>query len=235
MHNGRHLAVLSAAVALIAGTSAHSASLGFGDATQYSVTMKSFDFCTDSTCSAATVANVSSTTKVIDIASVTAGADAASYANVAVPPLVLGRTYTHIRFRMSAVFTIKGSGTDNGGNFCNTTSANNNTSTTTAKAGAQAVSAAAAAAAATAQQMTVPLVGTFTAPTAADLAKQGMTQDGNDLVIVQSVPAFTATATAPTMVVKFDTQNTIVFVQFGPFSPCAEVFPMAPTVSMASR
>lgn len=232
MRSGLKLAVLSTAAALIAGTSAYGQTSGTGNATQYIVTMQSFDFCTDAACSAATAANVASSDKAIDIASVTAGADAASFANVAVPPLVQGRTYSYIRFKMSAVFTIKGSGTD-GTNFCNTTSANNNTSTTTAKAAAQAASAAAAAAAATSQQMTVPLVGTFTSPTTAELAAQGMTQVGNDLVVVQSVPAFTVGARAPTVVVKFNTQSTILFVAAG--TACTLVFPQPPTVSVTFR
>lgn len=238
MRNGLSLAVLSALTALVAGTSVHAASPGYGDATQYSVTMKSFEFCTDAACSPATVASVSTTSKVIDISSASAGADVATYGAASVPPLVQGRTYSYIRFRMSAAFTMKGSGTDNFGNFCNTTSSNNNTSTSTAKAAAQAFSAAAAAAAATPQIMTVPKVGIFAKPTAADLTSQGMTQDGDDLVVVQAVPAFTVGGKAPTVVVKFDTQNTILFIAIGPVSPglaCALVFPQPPAVTISFR
>ena len=191
-----------------------------------------------SACSAATIATVSSTSKVIDISAANAGADVATYATAAVPPLVQGRTYSYVRFRMSAAFTLKGSGTDNFGSFCNTTSSNNNTSTSTAKGAAQASSAAAAAAAATAQVMTVPKVGIFAKPTAADLASQGMTQDGDDLVVVQAVPAFTVGGKAPTVVVKFDTQNTILFIAVGAVPPgaaCALVFPQPPAVAISFR
>lgn len=232
MRDGLRLTILAAAAAATFGTSAHGQTSGTGNATQYTVTLRSFDFCTDAVCSAATVANVGSTDKDIDIASVSAGADAATYANVAVPPMVQGRTYSYVRFKISAVFTIKGSGSD-GVNFCNTTSANNNTSTTTAKAGAQAASAAAAAAAATAQQMTVPLVGTFTSPTAAELAAMGITQVGNDLIFIQSVPAFTVGGKAPTVAVKFNTQNTLLFIAAG--TPCTLVFPQPPTVTVTFR
>ena len=78
-----------------------------GAASVYKVTMKKLEMCTASTgvtvCTGAVV--IGTGTKVIDIASVTAGAVAGSYGNAALLPL--GETYTHVRVTILRKFTIK--------------------------------------------------------------------------------------------------------------------------------
>lgn len=227
MRKGINLTALSAAGVLIAGVSAYAA--GTGNSSQYTVTMRSFDFCTDAACSAPV--NVATKTQDIDIASATAGADVASYASVTVPPLVSGVTYTHARVRISGTFTIKGFGTD-GANNCRTEAANGYTSLTTPLGGAKEASAALAQANATAQQMTVPTAGSQ--PGGQPILPSGMTQDGADLIMTFAISPITIGATAPTVVVKFDTTSTILFIQTGA-TGCELAFPQPPTVTVTFR
>ena len=78
-----------------------------GAASVYKVTMKKLELCTASTgvtvCTGAVV--IGEGTKVVDIASVDAGAVAGSYGNAALLPL--GETYTHVRVTILRKFTIK--------------------------------------------------------------------------------------------------------------------------------
>ena len=75
-----------------------------GDAEVYKVTMSRMEFCTDSTCSTPTV--VCSTTKTVDIASVSAGADIGSWCPMSGLPF--GTTYSHVRVHVNRTFTMKG-------------------------------------------------------------------------------------------------------------------------------
>ncbi len=91
------------------------AASGTGDAEVFKVTMKKMELCTgyqggdfhnitnDSFCNNPVV--VGTGDKVVDIASVNAGAAAASYGNSALLPL--GETYTHLRVTIDKKFTIK--------------------------------------------------------------------------------------------------------------------------------
>ena len=95
-----------------------------GLASVYKVTMKKVELCTSSTSVSSCVGAVviGNTEKVVDIASVNAGAAAATFGNPALLPL--GVTYTHMRVTIDRKFTIQAdlevSGvTDN----CTTTSA----------------------------------------------------------------------------------------------------------------
>lgn len=227
MRKGMKLAAFSAAIVLAAGLSAHA--VGTGNSSQYTVTLKSFDFCTSAACS--TYVNVTTKTQAIDIASATAGADVGTYASVTVPPLVTGITYSHVRIRMSGTFTIKGFGTD-GVNNCRTEAANGYTSLTTPLGGAKEASAALAQANATAQLMTVPTAGSQ--PGGQPVLPSGIVQDGGDLVMTMSITPFTVGAAAPTVVVKFDTSSTILFIQTGP-TGCELAFPQPPTVTATFR
>jgi hypothetical protein len=78
-----------------------------GAASVYKVTMKKLELCTASTgvtvCTGAVV--IGEGEKVVDIASVDAGAVAGSYGNAALLPL--GVTYTHVRVTVLRKFTIK--------------------------------------------------------------------------------------------------------------------------------
>ena len=78
-----------------------------GSAAVYKVTMRKVELCTASTgvtsCENAVV--VGSGDKVVDVASVSAGAEAASYGDPALLPL--GETYTHMRVTIDRKFTIK--------------------------------------------------------------------------------------------------------------------------------
>jgi len=87
-----------------------------GAASVYKVTMKKLELCTASTgvtvCTGAVV--IGSGAKVVDIASVDAGAVAGSYGDAALLPL--GETYTHMRVTIDRKFTIKtSSAIDTGG------------------------------------------------------------------------------------------------------------------------
>ena len=78
-----------------------------GAASVYKVTMKKLEMCTSSTgvtdCGNALV--IGEGEKVVDVASVDAGAVAGSYGNAALMPL--GTTYTHLRVTIDRKFVIK--------------------------------------------------------------------------------------------------------------------------------
>ena len=78
-----------------------------GLASVYKVTMKKVELCTASTSVSSCVGAVviGNTEKVVDIASVNAGAAAASYGDPALLPL--GETYTHMRVTIDRKFTIQ--------------------------------------------------------------------------------------------------------------------------------
>ena len=78
-----------------------------GQADVYKVTMKKVELCTASTSVSSCVGSVTlgDTSKVVDIASVSAGAAAASFGDPALLPL--GETYTHMRVTIDRKFTIK--------------------------------------------------------------------------------------------------------------------------------
>ncbi len=78
-----------------------------GQADVYKVTMKKVELCTASTGVSSCVGSVTlgSTSKVVDIASVSAGAAAATFGDPALLPL--GETYTHMRVTIDRKFTIQ--------------------------------------------------------------------------------------------------------------------------------
>ncbi len=104
------------------------AASGTGDAAVFKVTMKKMELCTgyqggdfhnitnSSFCNNPVI--VGSGDKVVDIASVNAGAAAASYGNAALLPL--GETYTHLRVTIDKKFTIKTSAAIDTGGSSNT-------------------------------------------------------------------------------------------------------------------
>ncbi len=86
-----------------------------GDADTYTVTMKKVELCTSSACSSPTV--VASGSQAVDIASLSAGSDAASFGSTTGLPM--GTTFTHLRVTIDRTFTISGTVTD-GANTCST-------------------------------------------------------------------------------------------------------------------
>ena len=81
------------------------AATGEGVASEYIVTMKKVELCEDSAC--ATSTTVGDSSKPVNIASVSAGADIGTYAPTTGLPL--GTTYTHLRVTVSRTFTVTGS------------------------------------------------------------------------------------------------------------------------------
>ena len=91
-----------------------------GQPTQYQVTMKKVELCTDLACS--TTYTVGERDMDADIASVSAGADIGSYApTTGIPP---GIVYTHLRVTISRTFTVTASISVDGG-LCRTDGGNN--------------------------------------------------------------------------------------------------------------
>tara|TARA_B100002003_G_scaffold216213_1_gene215595 strand:- start:271 stop:957 length:687 start_codon:yes stop_codon:yes gene_type:complete len=97
-----------------------------GSATVYKVTMIKVELCPagDSTCASPTV--IGSGSQTIDIASLTAGADAAAFASTTGLPF--GITYQFLRVTISRSFSLKGT-VDVSGNNCTTDSASAGTAT----------------------------------------------------------------------------------------------------------
>lgn len=97
---------------------------GEGQPTQYQVTMKKVELCTDLACTAPYV--VGERDMDADIASVSAGADVGNFApTTGIPP---GIVYTHLRVTISRTFTITAS-ISVGGGLCRTDGGDNATAT----------------------------------------------------------------------------------------------------------
>ena len=106
------------------------AATGEGVASEYIVTMKKVELCEDSACASSTTVGDSS--KPVDIASVSAGADIGAYA--ATTGLPLGTTFSHLRVTVSRTFTVTGSATA-GSTDCVTDGGTDNTATNLLDAG----------------------------------------------------------------------------------------------------
>ena len=85
-----------------------------GEATEYEVTMKKVELCSDATCTTPII--VGERDMAADIAAADAGATVGNYASTSGIP---GGTYTHIRITMSRTFQITGSVVD-GSTTCTT-------------------------------------------------------------------------------------------------------------------
>jgi hypothetical protein len=103
-----------------------------GRASVYKVTMERNELCEDAACLNYTT--LCSTSKVADIASVSAGTDVGNWC--ALTGLPIGRTYTHVRVRLHRAFTIQGYVVDKSGTTdCYTSSTTAGTATTLAFGG----------------------------------------------------------------------------------------------------
>ena len=106
------------------------AATGEGAATEYIVTMKKLELCEDSAC--ATSTTVGDSSKPVNIASVSAGADIGSYA--ATTGLPLGTTFSHLRVTVNRTFTVTGTVTA-GSTDCVTDGGTDSTATSLLDAG----------------------------------------------------------------------------------------------------
>ncbi len=201
------------------------------DVTEYIVTIKKVELCTDSSCSSSVV--LGSGDQNFDIAGVNAGAEVGSYANTSGLPI--GQTFTHVRVTISATLTVTATGNDNGGNTCYTKTTPNTASgaTTLGNTSGQG---------APAQSMSVVIPDTTDGgggitggPTNADYATYNMVKaDGGDPQITYPLTApFTVGAEEPTITVKFDTKNAFVFVDTSGLggSTCS-FYPFPPVVTI---
>tara|TARA_Y100001970_G_scaffold283507_1_gene398784 strand:+ start:8436 stop:9119 length:684 start_codon:yes stop_codon:yes gene_type:complete len=105
--------ILSFIVMFLFSNNLHAAS---GEADTYTVTMLQVDLCTEVTCGTATT--VASGTQGVNIASMSAGAEAAKFGSTAGLPI--GTTFTHLRVTLDRTFTISGTVTDGSNGTCTT-------------------------------------------------------------------------------------------------------------------
>ncbi len=126
MADGLRVFVVALAVWLIAAPVARANDQGL--ATQYVVTVKKVELCTNATCSSPIV--IGTSTRNLDIAGAAAGAAVSSYAKVT--GLSPGTILSHIRVTVSRTFTITGyvDDTSTGQGWCNTDGGTVNSGTT---------------------------------------------------------------------------------------------------------
>ena len=184
-----------------------------GQPTQYQVTMKKVELCTDLACS--TTYTVGERDMDADIASVTAGADIGAYApTTGIPP---GIVYTHLRVTISRTFTVTASISVDGG-LCRTDGGNN--------ANATQMTVGASSGTAVAETMYLVNAGSYGA---SDGTRDGavgssnidvdysspssaktMTVSGDNAVMVYELTApYQKTLRAPVIKVKFDTSTAV--------------------------
>ena len=184
-----------------------------GQPTQYQVTMKKVELCTDLACTSPYV--VGEKDMDADIASVTAGADVGSYApTTGIPP---GIVYTHLRVTISRTFTITASISVDGG-LCRTDGGNN--------ANATQMTVGASSGTAVAETMYLVNAGSYGAGDGTRDGDEGssnidigysspssaktMSVSGDNAVMVYELTApYQKTLRAPVIKVKFDTTTAI--------------------------
>ena len=184
-----------------------------GQPTQYQVTMKKVELCTDLACS--TTYTVGERDMDADIASVSAGADIGAYApTTGIPP---GIVYTHLRVTISRTFTVTASISVDGG-LCRTDGGNN--------ANATQMTVGASSGTAVAETMYLVNAGSYGASDGTRDGDEGssnidigysspssaktMSVSGDNAVMVYELTApYQKTLRAPVIKVKFDTATAI--------------------------
>ena len=183
-----------------------------GQPTQYQVTMKKVELCTDLACS--TTYTVGERDMDADIASVSAGADIGAYApTTGIPP---GIVYTHLRVTISRTFTVTASISVDGG-LCRTDGGNN--------ANATQMTVGASSGTAVAETMYLVDAGSYGASdgtrdgdTGSNIdigysspsSAKSMSVSGDDAVMVYELTApYQKTLRAPVIKVKFNTATAI--------------------------
>ena len=101
-----------------------------GSADTYTVTMLKVELCTEVTCASST--EVASGSQGVNIASLSAGAEAAKFGSTSGLPI--GTTFTHLRVTLDRTFTISGTVTDGSNGTC-TTDGSTEANTTTMHVG----------------------------------------------------------------------------------------------------
>ena len=184
-----------------------------GQPTQYQVTMKKVELCTDLACS--TTYTVGERDMDADIASVSAGADIGAYApTTGIPP---GIVYTHLRVTISRTFTVTASISVDGG-LCRTDGGNN--------ANATQMTVGASSGTAVAETMYLVNAGSYGASDgtrdgavgssnidvdySSPSSAKSMTVSGDNAVMVYELTApYQKTLRAPVIKVKFDTSTAV--------------------------
>ena len=178
-----------------------------GAATEYEVTMKKVELCSDATCTTPTT--VGERDMAADIAAADAGATVGNYASTSGIP---SGTYTHIRITMSRTFQITGTVTS-GGNACATDGGTDNdndqmldagtgTATTTAMYLVDADGYAAANGNGGGSDITI----SYANPTYAS----SMTVSGDNAVMIYELTEpYTRLLKAPVIKVSFNTENAL--------------------------
>lgn len=203
-------------------------------ATQYQVTVKKVELCTSSNSTGACngALSIGSGNKAFDIASVSAGAQAGSYANL--NQLPIGQTFTHIRVTIDSAIIITGSGTDETNVSCSTKAAGGG--------GVHTASTGITPAAAASATLYVPAYGTYNGGPVlvqADFnpaGQSGIIDRPSDSDVTITYPlaggSFTPVQNkVPTVTVKFDTQSAVGFLNGGP-GACF-TFPEPPVVTIS--
>ena len=178
-----------------------------GEATEYEITMKKVELCSDSACATATI--VGERDMAADIAAADAGATVGNYASTAKIP---AGTYTHIRITISRTFQITGSVVD-GSTTCTTDGGTDNdndqmldsgtgTAASTAMYLVDADSYNAANGAGGGSNITI----SYASPTYAS----SMSVSGNNAVMIYELTEpYTRLLKAPVIKVSFNTENAI--------------------------
>ena len=184
-----------------------------GEPTQYQVTMKKVELCTDLACTSPYV--VGEKDMDADIASVTAGADVGSFApTTGIPP---GIVYTHLRVTISRTFTITAS-ISVGAGLCRTDGGDNATATQ--------MTVGASSGTAVAETMYLVNAGSYGASDgtrdgavgssnidvdySSPSSAKSMTVSGDNAVMVYELTApYQKTLRAPVIKVKFDTSTAV--------------------------
>ena len=223
MHSVKFLAVLFAFTLLLLHAPGADAQIpGNGvEATQYEVSVSRVELCPDSGCNGAVI--IGSGTKTFDIASAAVGADVGNYASIS--GLSPGETYSHIRVTIGTSFTIAGGGLDDGGQNCQTVTAN-------AAGGHAGVGTGTVGGAGTAMVLTIPNVGVG-GITLADYAAFNLTKDDNSATGTITFPltsTYTVAAAEPLITVTFDTATGLGVLDAGGGN--CSVFPRPPGVTI---
>ena len=213
-----------------------------GPATQYTVTVKKVELCTDSSCS--TAHTLVTKTAAMDIASAAVGASVGSYAStMALPPM--GVTYSHMRSTIDRTFTIKGYALSaSTGNYCYT---DGSSGTQTAfAAGTHTTSAATAASSATASALELgdTGAGALTAfinggtTTVTIDYDSGISLSGDDMLYTVALSSpYTYYGQTPIIDMAFGTKNAVNVMEMGggTASNDCNLFPGEPSMTITFK
>lgn len=241
MTDGLRIFVMALAVWLMAAQAARAIDEGL--ATQYIVTVKKVELCTNATCTAPVI--LGTDTKNFDIASAAAGAAVGSYAKVT--GLSTGTTFTHMRVTVSRTFTITGyvDDTGTGQGWCNTDGGAVNAGTAFGT-GDEAANEAAAAAAASQSLYLLDVQGA-PGPSTNDAGTLGaawnydtptfatsLVPSGSDALIIYALTnAFTVGAQMPSITIKFNTSTALGIHKNGATDDDCNFYPAEPSVEIS--